>query len=415
MRNIWLIIQREYLERVHTKSFIISTALFPAMILGFTLLPTKLATVKSGGTRHIEVVSDNPEFVTAVKAHLEADKKAKYVVDVSTDPTEQTRAALKNKVDSASLDGFIWLTNDAVKAGKVNYFARETSDFIEVATLQSALRMALLRGALVSRGVSSADIDKLTSELDLETVTLKGGEEKKSDGPGQFVNILVMVMMLYMTLLIYGMSVMRSVLEEKTSRVMEVVLASAKASELLAGKILGVCAVGLTQLAIWLTIALGASSPMLLGLAKVQGSSFHIEPKILPAFLVFFVGGYMLYSSLFAALGSMVNSEQEAQQWQMFVTLPIVIPMVMWWFVMRQSNAPVSVWMSMVPLFSPILMYIRIVVQTPPWWQIALSIAILAASIAGVIWLCARIYRVGILMYGKKPTLPEIMKWVKYA
>jgi ABC-2 type transport system permease protein len=224
-----------------------------------------------------------------------------------------------------------------------------------------------------------------------------------------------MVMMLYMTLLIYGMSVMRSVLEEKTSRVMEVVLSSAKASELMAGKILGVGAVGLTQVAIWIVIAAGASAPALLAMAGVKDSGFHIEMRVLPAFAVFFVLGYMLYSTLFAALGAMVNSEQEAQQWQTFVTLPIVVPMVMMMFVIRQPNAPLSVWMSMVPFFAPILMYLRIVVQTPPWWQIALSIGLLIATIWGVIWMCSRIYRIGILMYGKKPTLPEIMKWVKYA
>jgi ABC-2 type transport system permease protein len=415
MRNIWLIIRREYVERVHSKSFVISTVLFPALMLGMTVLPAKLAGMKAGGTRHIAVVSDNPEFANAVKTQLEGDKKAKYSVDVYTQPTEETRTRLKDSVNTAKINGFVWLPNEAVNARKVNYYAQETSDFIEVATLQGALRTALMRNELVARGVSPADIDKLTNQLEMETVTLKGGVEKKDDGPGKFISVLILVMMLYMTLLIYGMSVMRSVLEEKTSRVMEVVLSSAKASELMAGKVMGVGAVGLTQVAIWLTIAAAASSPALIAMAGVKGGGMGFDLKILPAFAIFFVGGYMLYSTLFATLGAMVNSEQEAQQWQTFVTLPIVVPIMMMWFVMRQPNAPVSVWMSMVPFFSPILMYMRVVVQTPPWWQIALSVSLLAATIAGVIWLCSRIYRVGILMYGKKPTLPEIMKWVKYA
>ncbi len=416
MRNIWLIIQREYLERVRTKSFIITTILFPAMMLGFTVLPAKMASMKASGTRHIAVVSENAEFANAVKQQLESRKDSKFTVDVVTDPSDATRAKLKNDVASSTLDGYVWMTNQAVDSRKVNYYARETGDFIEIGALQSALRSTLMRRELIANGVPAEKIDNITkNDLDLEAVTLKGGVEKKEGGPGQFLSVIGLTLMLYMTVLIYGMAVMRSVLEEKTSRVMEVMLASAKASELLAGKVLGVCAVGLTQIAIWLTIAAGASAPALLALAGIKDSSFHLDLKLLPAFVVFFVGGYTLYSALFAAIGSMVNSEQEAQQWMPFVTLPIVIPMMMMWLIIRQPSSTTAIWMSMVPFFSPILMYMRIVVATPPWYEIAASIAILAATIWGVIWLCSRIYRVGILMYGKKPTLPEIVKWVKYA
>jgi ABC-2 type transport system permease protein len=415
MRNIWLIIKREYVERVHKKSFIISTVLFPALMLSLIIIPGKLAGMKTSGTRHIAVVSDNADFANAVKAQLTSSRNVKYAVDVNTSPSEALRAQLKSDVSNAKLDGFLWLTDEVVKSRKVTYVARETSDFIEVASMESALRTSVLRQQLMSHGAAASDIDAMMKDFDLEAVALKGGQEQKAGGPGQFISAIVLVMMLYMTLLIYGMSVMRSVLEEKTSHVMEVVLSSAKASELMAGKVLGVGAVGLTQIAIWILLATAASAPALLAMAGVKDSGFHIDPKVLPAFAVFFVGGYMLYSTLFAALGAMVNSEQEAQQWQTFVTLPIVVPVMMMMFVIRQPNAPVSVWMSMVPFFSPILMYLRIVVQTPPWWQIALSIALLVVTIWGVIWLCSRIYRVGILMYGKKPTLPEIVKWVKYA
>jgi ABC-2 type transport system permease protein len=416
MRNIWLIIRREYVERVHTKSFLITTILFPAMMLGFTIVPGMLAGMKTGGTRHIVAVADNADFANAVKAQLAISKNVKYAVEVNTSPSEALRAQLKSDVGNNKLDGFLWLTDDAVKLRKVTYMARETSDFVEVASLESALRTSVLRQQLMSHGATASDIDTMMQGFDLEAIALKGGREQKSNGPAQFISAIVMVMMLYMTLLIYGMSVMRSVLEEKTSRVMEVVLSSAKASELMAGKILGVGAVGLTQVAIWIVIAAGASAPAMLAMAGVKDSAFHIDMKVLPAFAVFFVLGYMLYSTLFAALGAMVNSEQEAQQWQTFVTLPIVVPIVMMMFVIRQPNAPVSIWMSMVPFFAPILMFLRIMSSQPPhWYEIAASIGILIATIWGVIWLCSRIYRVGILMYGKKPTLPEIMKWVKYA
>lgn len=415
MRNIWLVIQREYKERVRTRSFVVSTLLFPAFILGVTLLPAKFAGSRSASTHHIAVVSDNADFAAAVKSQLQSGKDSKYNVDVYTDTGEQTRSKLKQEVNDSKLDGFVWLSQKDVDARQVNYYARETSDFIEVGTLQSALRTSLMRDELLRRGVSAADADKLTNQLDLETITIKGGQEKKSNGPGEVMLVIVMVMALYMTTLIYGMSVMRSVLEEKTSRVMEVVLSSAKATELMAGKILGVGAVGMTQIAIWLLISAAASAPSIVALAGVKDTAIHLEPMTLAAFGVFFIGGYLLYSTMYATLGSMVNSEQEAQQWQMFVTLPIIVPMMLLWLVMRQPNSPTAMWLSMVPFFSPILMFMRIVIQTPPWTQIAASIGLLAAFIAGTIWLCARIYRVGILMYGKRPTLPEIVKWVKYA
>jgi ABC-2 type transport system permease protein len=312
------------------------------------------------------------------------------------------------------LDGYLWLSDEALTSRKIAYVARENNDFIEVATLQAALKTALLRQELLFRSVSAADADGFMKPVDLDAVAIKGGEEKHDGGPLQFLSAIVLVMMLYMTLILYGVAVMRSVLEEKTSRVIEVVLSSATARELMAGKILGVGVVGLTQIAIWIVLGLITTTP---GLMAVRGrlSGHSLSPAALPAFAVFFVLGYLLYSALYAALGAMVNSEQEAQQWQFFVILPIVVPVMMMTYVIRQPNAPLSVWMSLVPFFAPILMYIRVVVQTPPLWQIAVCIALLLLTLWGVVALCSRIYRVGILMYGKRPTLPEIVKWIRYA
>jgi ABC-2 type transport system permease protein len=417
MRNAWLILRREYLERVRTKSFIISTLLMPAVMIAFMLLPGKLAMLKSSGTKHLAVVCANADFARAVQAQLENSKgdfDSRYVVELVATPTEETRAELKGRIAAGRLDGYLWLNDEALATRKISYVARETSDFLEVAILQAALKTALLRQQLVSRGVSASDVEQFTKPVDLDAVAIKGGQEKRDGGPMQFVSAIVLVMMLYMTLIIYGVAVMRSVLEEKTSRVMEVVLSSANARELMAGKILGVGAVGLTQVAIWIVIGLITTTPGLM-MARSQLAGIHLAPAALPAFALFFVLGYLLYSSLYAALGAMVNSEQEAQQWQFFVILPIVIPVMMMTYVIRQPNAPLSVWMSLVPFFAPILMYIRVVVQTPPLWQIALCVALMLLTLWGVVALCSRIYRVGILMYGKRPTLPEIVKWIRYA
>ncbi|HVZ18320.1 MAG TPA: ABC transporter permease, partial [Terriglobales bacterium] len=196
-------------------------------------------------------------------------------------------------------------------------------------------------------------------------------------------------------------------------RVMEVLLSAIKPKELMAGKLLGVGAVGLTQVAVWALfmayLGIGAaSSPELRELFSGQPLLFIFLP-------VFFVLGFMLYSSMYAALGATVNSEQEAQQWQWFVTFPLIIPIILVTRIIAAPDSAMSVWLSMVPFFAPILMYVRVVASTPPWWQVGLSIALMLLTTYFIVMIASRIYRVGILMYGKRPTLPEIVKWLRYA
>ena len=229
-----------------------------------------------------------------------------------------------------------------------------------------------------------------------------------------FMSTILLVVLLYTTLIMYGIMVMRSVLEEKTSRIVEVMLASLTPKEMMAGKVLGVGAVGITQLIIW-AIAGAALSTVGLGAMASSGISLNLPPAALIGLPIFFLLGFLLYSSTFAALGAAVNSEQEAQQLQMIVMLPLIIAISSWFVVMRDPNSVFSVIVSLFPFTSPIMMYLRLSVSEPPIWQIALSVAILLVTIYGVISVCARIYRVGILMYGKKPTLPEILRWLRYA
>jgi ABC-2 type transport system permease protein len=229
----------------------------------------------------------------------------------------------------------------------------------------------------------------------------------------KFIEVVVMVMLLYMAVLLYGISVMRSVLEEKNSRVMEVLLSSATPTELMTGKLLGVGAVGLTQIAVWAVIAGVFAVPALA--MQPDLDQLKVSPGVLAAFAAFFFLGYLLYSTIYAAIGAIATTEQEGQQLQFFVVTPLVLSVFMLNSVVQTPDAPVVAWLSMVPFFAPVVMYARIVIQTPPMWQIALSLFLLIATIAGNMVLCARIYRVGILMYGKRATLPEILKWLKYA
>jgi ABC-2 type transport system permease protein len=436
LRNTWLVIKREYLERVRQRSFIVLTLLLPAIMIGAFVIPAKLSSMKSSKMTRLVVVTSTPQFGEIVRKQLLADNKPDektsgpdkekdkdaededkpgrdYAIAVDANATDAERTVLRNRVNSGDIDGFLWLSEDAVAARKVTYYGRESSGFMEKSWLQDQLDRAILVQELAQRGVSGTQVEQLLKPVKLETMRVEGGKETKANDRGTFFAIFAMVMLLYTAVIFYGVSVMRAVLEEKNSRVMEVLLSSATSTELMAGKLLGVGAVGLTQIAIWIVMAGTYALPALA--ASATTGEIHIAPLTLAAFALFFLLGYLLFSSIYAAIGAVITSEQEGQQLQFIIVLPLIISVFMMGPVMRAPDAPVAVWSSMIPFFSPVLMYLRIAVQPPPVWQIALSLLLLVGTIAGMLVLCARIYRIGILMYGKRPTLPEIVKWLKYA
>ena len=436
LRNTWLVIKREYLERVRQRSFIVLTLLLPAIMIGAFVIPAKLSRMKSSTMKRLVVVTSTQQFGEIVRQQLLAsnqpddetiaankdkdkdddfdDKPGRdYAIVVDSNASEAERTALRNRVNSGDIDGFLWLSDDAVAARKVTYYGRESGGFLEKSWLKDQLDRAILLQELAQRGVSGAQVDQLLKPVKLETMRVEAGKETKANDKGMFFAIFAMVMLLYTAVIFYGVSVMRAVLEEKNSRVMEVLLSSATSTELMAGKLIGVGAVGLTQIGIWIVMAGVYALPALA--ASASTGEIRIPPLTLGAFALFFLLGYLLFSSIYAAIGAVITSEQEGQQLQFIIVLPLIISVFMMGPVMRAPDAPVAVWSSMVPFFSPVLMYLRIAVQPPPVWQIALSLALLVGTIAGILILCARIYRIGILMYGKRPTLPEIVKWLKYA
>ena len=436
LSNTWLIIKREYLERVRQRSFLVLTVLLPAIVGGAFFIPAKLSSMKSSKTQHLVVVTSDQKFGEMVRQQLLSNAKAdddkagtdkskddkdlddddkpsnNYTIDVDSTPGE-TERALQNRLSSGDIDGYLWLSDDAVTARKVKYEGRESSGFMEKSWLSGQLDRAILLRELARLGMSGDQADVLLKPVKLEANYLKGGHETKANEKGMFLAVLIMVMLLYMAVIFYGVSVMRAVLEEKNSRVMEVLLSSATSTELMAGKLIGVGAVGLTQIGIWITMASVYVVPALA--ASASTGEIHIAPLTLVAFALFFLLGYLLYSSVYAAVGAVITSEQEGQQLQFIILLPLIVAVFMMGPVMRAPDSPIAVWTSMIPFFSPILMYLRIAIQPPPAWQIAASLLLLVATIGGILFLCARIYRIGILMYGKRPTLPEIVKWLKYA
>jgi len=432
MRNLWLIIKREYLERVRTRSFLILTLLLPGIMTLVMILPVKLATMGQKA-QHLVLVTSTPQFGEMVRQRFlspstdtDVDDEAtpetsspkqpsepEYTIDVDANPTEAERAALRDKVSSQAIDGFLWLSDDAIASGKVTWTSRNMAYFSEKSRLSGTLNRVIQSERLSKNGLSADEVDKLLKPIKIEGVRMERGREAKGSGTGKFLEVVIMVMLLYMAVLFYGISVMRSVLEEKNSRILEVLLSSASSTQLMAGKLLGVGAVGLTQILVWAGMAVAFAVP-----AMAMRPSFRelqIPLGVLVAFAAFFLLGYLLYSTMYAAVGAITTTEQEGQQLQFLIIVPLVISVFMLAPVVRNPDAPAMVWMSMVPFFAPVVMYARIVVQTPPLWQIALSLVLLIATIAGLLVMCARIYRIGILIYGKRPNLPEILKWLKYA
>jgi ABC-2 type transport system permease protein len=430
MRNVWLIARREYLQRVRTKAFLFSTLMMPLFMGAVIILPGWMATMKTGGPQKLAVVASSPELAERISRQLGGEQRPgdaapagrmapeaprAYEVSIFLDPTETRREKLLEEVRAKRLDGFLWLSEEAVEAGRVDYVARSTSDFVQRSQLERSVTQAVTRNRIAGRGgIPPSEVDALFAPVRLQVQDATATEASAARGPGAFIGAVIMMFVLYISVLIYGITVMRSVLEEKTSRVMEVLLSAVTAKELMAGKLLGVGSVGLTQLFIWLGAGALLSVPGLVASADLIRQA-NIGIGTVAYFVPFYIGGFLLYSAIYAALGAMVNSEEEAQSLQFFAMMPLILSTVFMWFVIRNPEAPLSVFLSLFPLTSPLLMYLRIGVQTPPAWQIALCFALLIAGIYAVIWACSRIYRVGILMYGKKPNLPELLRWIRYA
>jgi ABC-2 type transport system permease protein len=430
MRNTLVIIRREYLERVRTRSFLVLTLLLPALMTVLMSLPAKLASMGEKG-QHIVIVTSNAQFGESVRQQLlstpvideddpsASSEKAKqkpddqYTIDVDTNATEAERTVLRDKVSNHTLDGFLWLTDDAIAAKKVTWNSGEMAGFHERSWLSESMSHVVQQQLLRHNGLSAAQADQLLEPVKVDPIRIERGRETKSNGTGRLLEIVVMVMLLYLAVLFYGISVMRSVLEEKTTRIMEVLLSSATSTELMIGKILGVGAVGLTQILVWVLMAGAVAFPSLA--AQPSLSELQLSPGVLAAFAAFFFLGYLLYSTMYATIGAITTTEQEGQQLQFLVVIPLVLSVFMLTPVFRTPDATVVTWLSLIPFFSPIVMYARIIIQTPPLWQIAVSLILLAATVAGMMILCARIYRVGVLIYGKRPNLPEILRWLKYA
>ena len=408
MRNAWLIARREYLERVRTKAFVISLILLPALMALFIGVPAYIS--EGSGNKNIVVVTADAALGQALVQELASDPDSSKIHATVDLPTEGLREQLNDQVQTKKINGYLWLAAGNTKPA---YYSNSAGDLELAGKLQRTLQQARARAQLTSRGMPGSEIQSLFATVDIDMLQVSNG--KKSNALRTYIGSLVLMFLLYFSLVSQGFNVSRSVIEEKTSRIFEVMLATVTPQEMLAGKLLGVGAVGLTQMGIWLLAGLILSGP---GLASMHASaqfSLHLSAMNLIAFVLCFLLGFLFYSSLSAMLGAMVNSEQELQQLNLFLTLPLILCLAFFNIVLSDPSGTLATVLSLLPPFAPLLMYLRIAVQMPPVWQLALSLALMIGGVWLVLWLASRIYRVGILMYGKRPTLPELLHWLKYS
>lgn len=416
LRNTLLIAKREYSERVRSRVFRITTLLVPLGMGGLALLGA-MSGRKLEGVQDFAILSNNAELAQQVKAAIEDGSSAPKRVEVYAPPTDADVARVKQEVASHQLGGYLTLeTRPGEAEPAATWISGSSINLVARAQMETAMRSALIREQLVARGVPEEQVHGLMKQVELDTKQLKNGAVVTSNSERSFMGAYGLIIVLYASVLIYGINIARSVVEEKTSRIFEVLLSTASSDALMLGKLLGVGAVGLTQMAIWGALVVFYAGSQFAATQGIHGlASLGITKAELGFFAIFFLGGFYLYSALAAALGSSVSGEQEVQQFSFILISPLVVSVVLLPFVLGNPNSTTAVVLSLLPPFTPIIMYMRICAQMPPWWQVWLSVALLAASVWGMVWLAARIYRVGVLMYGKRATLPEMIRWLKYS
>jgi ABC-2 type transport system permease protein len=417
-RNLWIVLRREYLQRVRTRSFVLSTLLTPlfvAAVVGLPSLVTQSAVSsymrRSWHPTRLAVACADPQLAAAVREELRHIGGDKLEVEIEPGVSGGDRARLDGKLRASELDCYLWLDPAAVRDRRIECIRRDPSVEVPMRWLETALSAGLAENGLAARGIAPVEATALVRPVTLGVRALTQ-HSRENELLGATATIMVLVLAMFVSLLSYGVMVMRAVLDEKSSRITEILLCAASAEELMAGKIAGIGAVGLTQLAAW--VAMAAAAIAYSATARTAIAAASISAPMIAWLALFYVLGYLLYSSLFGAVGAAFNSLDEAQQWNLFLVMPLVACSMLVTPVVLDPNSTLAVVTSMVPLFAPVLLYARVAAGSPPVWQVALGLALLLAMIWFAVSACARIYRVGILMYGKRPSAREILRWLRY-
>lgn len=451
MNKISVIIKREYVTRVRKKSFIIMTILAPLLMASIVILPTVFMMNQGGEFKKIAVIEDNSNLF---KGAIKNTKEAEFVYLENTKVED-----LKSSFEKSGYYGILWISPELINTpNAVELISKQQPPIGLLEHIESSLKKEIERQKLLSFKIENLDDIMKTIETNVSVQTIKidsSGTVKKTSTGIAMALAYILGFLMYMLVFIFGSQVMRGVIEEKTSRVVEVIISSVKPVQLMMGKIVGIALVGLTQFLIWifLTVAIvtvlkstllpetniteitqSLPQDVMAGNQQVAGAtqSADISPKlaefskmfdsamnqpwllIIICFIFYFITGYLLYASVFAAIGSAVDNETETQQFMLPVTIPIILALMVAMGTMQNPESSLSFWCSMIPLTAPIVMMARIPFGVP-YWQIAVSMAIMLISFAAFVWMAAKVYRTGILMYGKKTSWKEMWKWLRYS
>lgn len=438
MFKILAILKREYLSRVKKKSFIVLTLLGPILLAAIYSLPVLFLTL-SGGERRLAVadlsgnmlgrfrqelaerkrlVEEGPE-AGKQKRGFDVDRDVFRLIDATQagETMEKARARLDRALTAEEFDAYLILGPDVDAEGNFVYGSRSSADVpgsIENALTHVAVGERARRRGL---GLEAKDLQALTRPVEVNPVRIGKEGKPVSEGFGQQAVAVGLVwgmsFVFYLTFLIWGSTIIQGVVEEKGSRIVEVLLSSVTSTQFLLGKVIGIGLVALTQLVVWLACALAMMMWGTSALPQMADLVSKVEIGLFAWFVLMFLVGFAIYSMLYAAIGAMVTTIQEAQQAAFPVTIFIIIAFFCLFAVQRSPDSTLAVVASLFPLTSPLVLLMRLGISEPPLWQVALSLVLQGAALLGVTWLAARIFRVGLLMYGKRATVPEILRWIR--
>jgi ABC-2 type transport system permease protein len=439
MHKLFAVFKREYLQAVRKKMFIIMTVLLPVLLAAVFIIPS-MAMVKGLGKKQITIIDGTGRLTGAFDRAVEpADASSPNArpgrhpeVPTSMTVTYVARpgephldAVAKPYLDRLSsdkkgerLDGVLVIPADAFSssAARMKYYSRSSTDFIVQERLSGMANRAIQRHRLTDRGISAADVEQITTETPVDTVQVSKSGEQKKGGPANLIIGIVFAALLMMPSFVYGLEIMRGIIQEKNDRVVEVLVSSMHPRQLLTGKILGIAAVGLTQIAAWL-LMLAVIGGVTAATAVSAGVDLgqYLHPSTFIYFVVFFLLAYLTYVCIYAIGGAVCNSEKEAQQLIAPITLTMMLPWFMIGALITNPDSPLVVGLSVAPVWGPLTMFVRTLISDPPISQVLMTVATSVVTVAALFWATAKIFRIGILSYGKRPTIPELWRWMKVA
>jgi ABC-2 type transport system permease protein len=436
MRKFLAVVKREYVQRVRAKMFIVSTVLLPLIMSLFAIVPAIILSIDAGSPQRVAIVDQTGKMFQHLTDALYSEASNQDSGNQNTNPrtgrpygnfvlqevaangqsTDQLRADLDRRLRAKELDGYLILPPDFLDHGQVEFRNRNPGDLFSRRVLQQALNRAVREQRLIDAKVDEKTRAELFQPVELQAVKI-GDTGAERDSGGSFALVFGVGFVMYLAILMYGQIILGAVIEEKETRIAEILFSSVKPFALMMGKLVGVSLVALTQLAIW---GIAFSAFALYGTGVLSGRGLQATIPTIPFshyiyFALFFLLGYFIYATIYALVGSMVTTAQEGGQLAMPIILILVISFYLFLPVSRSPDSPFSFWVSMLPFSAPVAMLVRIVTQTPPFWQIALSLAIGFGTVLLIMWVASRVYRVGMLMYGKRASIPEAWRWAKQA